>query len=149
MSANTPSTPPTPPGEAGKKALAQEANGGPHQLLDQTAKLMSAVFAEPSQETNSLQSIFRALERPNSRVVIELPWYKDGGSHQLVLKARDGNRVVFFNPLGHGAKAAGTELLDGLRRRIEPDGSESCELADLEALFRAGRARALISPPLT
>ena len=114
--------------------------------LDQTAALMSAVFAEPNVVTTSLQAVFKALEKPNAKVVVELPWYRDGSKHQIILKGRDANRVVFYNPLGHGKKGPGTELTDGLRRRIEPDGTESCELAELEALFRAGKARALVSP---
>ncbi|MDB5098068.1 MAG: hypothetical protein JWM80_2489 [Cyanobacteria bacterium RYN_339] len=119
----------------------------PDAPLDETAALMAAVFAEPSQVTNSLQAVFKALEKPNSKVVVELPWYKDGGKHQLVLKAREGNRVVFYNPLGHGSQKAGTEITQALKRRVEADGTESCELGELEALFRAGKARALISPP--
>src|SRR5665647_855839 len=104
---------PTPlPPRRGQPGAKKPAAAAPT-LLEQTARLMDAVFAEPSQETNSLQSVFKALDRPNSRVVIELPWYKDGGTHQIVLKARDGNRVSFYNPLGHGSKAAGTELVDG------------------------------------
>jgi hypothetical protein len=115
--------------------------------LEQTAALMAAVFAAPSQVTTSLQAVFKALERPDGKVVVELPWYKDGGTHQLVLKERQGNRVVFYNPAGHGKQPAGTVITQALKRRVEPDGTESCELADLEALFRAGKARALISPP--
>lgn len=118
-------------------------------LIAQTERLMAAVFGEATQRTSSLQTVFKAMDRPNARVVIELVWYADGGKHEVVLKERVGSRVRFYNPLGHGHQPAGTELTEGLKRRIEPDGSESCELMELDRLFRLGKARALISPPLT
>lgn len=116
----------------------------PSGQLRQTADLLSAVLGSTSEETRSVQAVFKALGQPGKQVVLELPWYADGGTHQLVLRAREGDRVTFYNPLGHAA-GPGVELTDGLRRRIEPDGTESATLADIEALFRAGSARALIA----
>lgn len=116
----------------------------PSGQLGQTAGLLSAVLGSTSEETRSVQAVFKALGQPGKQVVLELPWYADGGTHQLVLRAREGDRVTFYNPLGHSG-GPGAELTDGLRRRVEPDGSESATLADIEALFRAGTARALIA----
>ena len=112
--------------------------------LGQTAGLLAAVLGATGEETRSVQAVFKALGQPGKQVVLELPWYADGGTHQLVLRAREGDRVTFYNPLGHSA-GPGAELTDGLRRRVEPDGSESAALSDIEALFRAGKARALIA----
>jgi len=107
--------------------------------------LLNAVMGASSEETRSVQAVFKALGEKNKQVVLELPWYADGGTHQLVLKARAGDRVTFYNALGHKG-GPGDELTDGgLKRRIEPDGSESAALADIEGVFRAGQARALIA----
>lgn len=142
-----PAIPPAPgtPAQASSSVPAAKA---PDSQLSQTAKLMQAVFNEQTQESTSLQTVFKALERANTRIVIELPWYKDGGRHQLVIKGRSGSRLVFYNPLGHGSKPAGTELTDGLKRRVEADGTESAEMSEIELLFRLGKAKALISPPV-
>lgn len=131
--------PPARPGSPAKPAAAPPAG-----QLGLTAGLLSAVLGGTSEETRSVQAVFKALGQPGKQVVLELPWYPDGGTHQLVLRAREGDRVTFYNALGH-AGGPGTELTDGLRRRVEPDGSESAALADIEALFRAGTARALIA----
>ncbi len=130
-----------PPARVVPAAKAAEPPSG---LLGQTAGLLSAVLGTTSEETRSVQAVFKALGQPGKQVVLELPWYADGGTHQLVLRAREGDRVTFYNPLGHNA-GPGAELTDGLRRRVEPDGSESAALTDIEALFRAGTARALIA----
>jgi hypothetical protein len=107
--------------------------------------LLNAVLGATSEETRSVLAVFKALGDENKQVVLELPWYADGGTHQLVLKARTGNRVTFYNAIGHKG-GPGDELTDGgLKRRIEPDGSESAALADIEGVFRAGQARALIA----
>ena len=119
--------------------------GQPASQLDETAMLLAAVLGSTSEETSSFQAVFKALDQPGKRVVLELPWYADGGTHQLILKERQGNRVAFYNALGHAGKGPGDMLTDGLKRRVEPDGTESAELSDLEALFRAGKARALIT----
>ena len=137
---------PAVPGRPAPATKAAEAKGGEPQggLLGQTAMLLNAVLGTTGEETRSVQAVFKALGEPGKQVVLELPWYADGGTHQLILRAREGDRVTFYNPLKTGA-GPGSELTDGLKRRIEADGSESAALADIEALFRTGKARALIA----
>lgn len=139
--------PPVPgaPGLRMPAAPAASAAEPPSGQLAQTAMLLGAVMGATSEETRSVQAVFKALGQPGKQVVLELPWYADGGTHQLVLKARAGDRVTFYNALGHKG-GPGDELADGgLKRRIEPDGSESAALTDVEALFRGGKAKALIA----
>ena len=135
---------PRPPARPVAAARTVPAATAPEGQLGQTASLLAAVMGATGEETRSVQAVFKALGQPGKQVILELPWYADGGTHQLVLRAREGDRVTFYNPLGHKG-GPGTELADGLRRRVEPDGSESATLADIEALFRAGKARALIA----
>lgn len=135
---------PAPRPPARPAAPAAKAPAATDGLLGQTAGLLSAVLGAAGEETRSVQAVFKALGQPGKQVILELPWYADGGTHQLVLRAREGDRVTFYNPLGHQG-GPGAELTDGLRRRVEPDGSESAALTDIEALFRAGKARALIA----
>jgi hypothetical protein len=137
-----PPMPGKPPAKAAPKAGAKPPAAAGQ--LAQTAGLLSAVLGAAAEETRSVQAVFKALGQPGKQVILELPWYPDGGTHQLVLRAREGDRVTFYNPLGHQG-GPGTELTDGLRRRVEPDGTESAALADVEALFRGGKARALIA----
>ena len=115
-----------------------------HQI-DQTQRLLSALTGESAEQTTQFADVRGALQKGRNDVVVELPWYPDGGTHQIILTRLVQDRVVFLNPLGHQGHSTGTTLEDGgIRRRVEPDGSESASVADLEALFVAGRARALL-----
>lgn len=113
--------------------------------LDQTQRLLFALMNQKAEQTDRFADVQRTLEAGQSDVIVELPWYPDGGTHQLVLTRIAGDRVVFFNPLGHKGQAPGTTLSDGgLIRRVERDGTESAPLSALEDLFAQGKARALL-----
>jgi len=113
--------------------------------LDQTQRLLAAVMGTSAEQSSRFDDVRKAFGDGKTDVVIELPWYEDGSTHQLILTRVTGDRVFFINPLGHGSAKAGSDLQDGgLRRRVEEDNTESAAVADVEKLFGAGKARALI-----
>lgn len=113
--------------------------------LDQTQRLLAAVMGTQAEQSSRFEDVRKAFSEGKSDVVIELPWYEDGGTHQLILTRMQADRVYFINPLGHGNARAGTMLHDGgLGRRVEEDNTESAAVADLERLFGTGKVRALI-----
>lgn len=113
--------------------------------LDQTQRLLAAVMGTEAEQSSRFDDVRKAFSEGKSDVVIELPWYEDGSTHQLILTKLQADRVYFINPLGHGNAKAGTVLQDGgLGRRVEEDNSESAAIADLEKLFGTGKVRALI-----
>lgn len=113
--------------------------------LDQTQRLLAAVMGTDAEQSSRFDDVRKAFSEGKSDVVIELPWYEDGSTHQLILTKLLSDRVVFINPLGHGNSKAGTVLSDGgLTRRVEEDNTESAAISDVEKLFGAGKARALI-----
>ncbi|HEY9766805.1 MAG TPA: hypothetical protein V6C82_10580 [Chroococcales cyanobacterium] len=113
--------------------------------IDQTKKLYEAVLGKKSEKSEDWGAVKKAFERGVSDVVVELPWYPDGGSHQIVLQKIANNRVFFINPLGHGQLPIGTELADGQPRRIEEAGLESMPTSALEKLFGEGKCSAMIT----
>ena len=113
--------------------------------LDQTQRLLAAVMGTDARQSDSFDDVRKAFAEGKPDVVVELPWYEDGSTHQLILTRLQGDRVYFINPLGHGDARAGTVLQDGgLGRRVEEDNTESSTVSDFEKLFGAGKARALI-----
>ncbi len=113
--------------------------------LDQTQRLLAAVMGTDAEQSSRFDDVRKAFSEGKSDVVIELTWYPDGGTHQLILTKLQGDRVYFINPLGHGASKAGTVLQDGgLPRQVEEDNTESAAVADLEKLFGSSKAKALI-----
>ncbi len=113
--------------------------------LDRTGRLLEAVMGGHADRTESFAEVKAALEAGRMEVVVELPWYPDGGTHQIVLTQLEGERIRCFNPMGHKGRSVGEILMDGpLRRRVENDGAESFLVADLEERFAAGKAAALL-----
>lgn len=113
--------------------------------LDQTQRLLGAVMGSAGDQSGKFDDVKKAFGAGKIDIVIELPWYPDGSTHQLILTRLTDDHVYFINPLGHGDAKAGTALLDGsLPRRVEDDNTESATLADFEKLFRGGKAKALI-----
>ena len=113
--------------------------------LDRTGKLLEAMMGGHADRTESFDAVRAALAAGRADVVVELSWYPDGGTHQIVLTQLDGDRIRCFNPAGHKGRSAGEILVDGpFRRRVEQDGSESFLVAELEARFASGKAAALL-----
>lgn len=118
----------------------------PHESqLDQTQRLLVAVMGAKAKQSNKFEDVRKAFRAGKTDVVVEIPWYSDGGTHQLILTRLQDDRVYFINPLGHGEALAGATLSDGgLARRVEGDSTESATIGELESVFGAGQARALI-----
>jgi len=113
--------------------------------LDQTQRLLAAVMGTDAEQTGRFDDVRKAFGDGKSDVVVELPWYEDGSTHQLILTKLQGDRAYFINPLGHVGSKAGAVLQDGgLQRRVEEDNTESAAVSDLEKVFGDGKARALI-----
>ena len=113
--------------------------------LDQTQRMLDALLARTGTQTADFAVVKSALEAGRRDIVVELPWYPDGGTHQLILQALAGDRISVVNPLGHAGHAIGDELVDGgIVRQAEAGNIESVRLGDLEALFKQGLARALL-----
>lgn len=118
---------------------------GDHSELDRTGKLLEALMGDRAGRTESFAEVQAVLAAGRTDVVVELPWYPDGGTHLIVLTHLEGDRIRCFNPLGHAGRSAGEILSDGpFRRRVEKDGSQSFLAADLEERFAAGEAAALL-----
>lgn len=79
-----------------------------------------------------------------TEVVVEIPWYPDGGYHQIMLQKRVGDRVYFINTAGDRNATPGTDLEGTLARRVEEEGLESALISDLQTLFESGKGTALI-----
>jgi len=113
--------------------------------LDQTQRLLSAVMGKEAEQSSKFEDVRQAFGAGKNDIVIELPWYEDGGTHQLILTRLQADRTYFINPLGHGSAKAGTVLQDGgLARRVEEDNTESAATSEVEKLFASGKVRALI-----
>ncbi|MGE5706845.1 MAG: hypothetical protein ACM3YO_00795 [Bacteroidota bacterium] len=112
--------------------------------IDLTQKLFGAVLGKKSETVQEWKPLKEAFKRGVEDIVVELPWYPDGGTHQIILQKLENGRVYFINPLGHGNLPAGTELADAQPRRIEEAGLESMPATQLEKLFNEGKCSAMI-----
>ncbi|MNX71932.1 hypothetical protein D3C86_1032610 [compost metagenome] len=109
--------------------------------LAQTQRLAMAVLNAPARAVSGFGDVLKALKNGKHRVVIEVPWYADGGTHQLILSRIAGDRIHFYNT----ARASG-RLKQTLARRKEADGTESARIDDLRQLFESARCGALLLP---
>lgn len=94
------------------------------------------------QPLGTFDDILAAL-RDGREVKLEIPWFlEDDGRHPLTLIREEGDRLVFFDPLGdeETAEHVGQFVSDGLTppRRVEPGGYFSLETAELLARFERG-----------
>lgn len=112
--------------------------------LESTQALLKAVMGKKTQRVRDFEPVKLALQQGKTDIVLELSWYPDGGTHQLILQNVKNGRAYFMNPLGHGKLPVGSELTDGQPRRIEGDGLESMPLTQLERLFQEGKCQAAI-----
>lgn len=111
--------------------------GKPKRALKQTQHLAAAALGSRGRRVKEFDAVLEALAAGATNVVLELRWYPDGGFHQLLLERIASDRAYFLNPAGHTA--------DGpLKRKVEADGRESCQLADLRELFEEGKGEALL-----
>ncbi|MBO9539864.1 hypothetical protein J7643_04630 [bacterium] len=109
--------------------------------LAQTQRLAMAVLKAPIKPATRFSDVLKALKDGKHRVVIEVPWYTDGCTHQLILSRIAGDRIHFLNT----AKSSG-RLKQTLPRRKEADGTESARIDDLRQLFESARCGALLLP---
>lgn len=109
--------------------------------LAQTRRLALAVLKATPKRATSFAAVEKALSDGKHRVVVEVPWYADSGTHQLILTRIEGDRIHFYNP----APSIGS-FKQTLARRKEPDGTESAKLDDLRQLFDSVKGEALILP---
>jgi hypothetical protein len=112
--------------------------------LDSTQALLKAVMGKKTQRVNQFEQVVAAFQKGQTDIVVELPWYPDGGTHQIILQRIQNSRAFFINPLGHGKLPVGAELTDGQPRRVEAGGLESMPVASLERLFKEGKTQAAI-----
>lgn len=68
---------------------------------DAVQQLWAAVLGEDRRQTGSFEEVLAALDAGGDPLV-ELPWYPDGSTHQIVLKERMGDEVRFYDPDGGG-----------------------------------------------
>lgn len=116
----------------------------PQRQIRKTRSLMEAVLGSPRKLTKDYSKVLEALNAGATNVAVELPWYEDGGTHQILLQHVEGERAFFINPAREPDLAPGTVLNDHLPRRVEASGLESTKLKNLEKLFERGKAVALL-----
>lgn len=112
--------------------------------LGSTQALLKAVMGKKTQRVREFEPVKLALQQGKTDIVVEMPWYPDGGTHQLILQYEKNGRVYFMNPLGHGKFPVGTEISEGQPRRVEAGGLESMALTHLERLFKEGKCQAAL-----
>lgn len=112
----------------------------PKRQLKRTHALMEALLGTPKKGSKHFSKVIAALNAGATDIPVEIPWYDDGGFHQILLQRLVGDRVYFLNPLPR----KGTTSLGKLPRRPEPDGLESALLMDLEQVFNLGNGTALL-----
>lgn len=110
----------------------------------QSRILSEAILEAKPQRLEHLDAVLQALDQPGRVVVVEVPWYPDGGTHLLRLKRVKGDRLFFLSAPRDPRYAPGTKLGQGLPRRLEVDGTESATLHDFGRLFMSGKGEALV-----
>lgn len=103
--------------------------------------LKSALRLDPS-PVPRFEEVLQALD-DQKHVLIELPWYSNGQRHLLSLRRREGDRLYFKHTGPKGDAPVGSIIKQGIRRRIEADGTESVSLDDLRRLFESKMCTAL------
>lgn len=116
----------------------------PQRQIRKTRSLMEAVLGAPRKMTKDLSKVLEALAAGKTDVPVEIPWYEDGGTHQILLQHVADERVFFINPARQPDLAPGTILNENFPRRVETGGLESTKLKNLEKLFERGKAVALL-----
>lgn len=114
--------------------------GKPRRTLKQTQQLAGSVLGNRGRRVKEFDAVLEAVAAGATNIVLELRWYPDGGFHQLLLEEIRGPRAYFINPAGQKSEGP-------LARKAEPDGRESCTVAELRALFEEGKGEALIRMP--
>lgn len=115
----------------------------PNRQLKKTQLLMGAILGVDRMRSKNFKKVLKALTDGMTDIVMEVPWYEDGGFHQILLQHRQGDRVYFINP-AQTKNPVGTSLKGKLPRRIEANGLESALVSDLESLFKSENAGALL-----
>lgn len=119
-------------------------------LLEETRQLLEATTGTGGRATERWEDVTTALAQGRTDIVLSLPWQHPEGPpmrHTIVLDRREGDRLVFYNPKGHGALPVGTVLAGNQtipERRVEGMGRESLPEAGLRDLFVKGAGAALI-----
>lgn len=111
--------------------------------LKKTQLLIGAILGVDRMRSKNFKKVLKALSDGMTDIVVEVPWYEDGGFHQILLQHRQGDRIYFINP-AHSKKPVGASLKGKLPRRIEENGLESVLVSDLEDLFKSEGAGALL-----
>lgn len=112
--------------------------------MTQTRILSEAILEGKPQRLTRLDAVLQALARPGRVVVVEVPWYPDGGTHLLRLQRLRGDRLFFLSPPRDPRFAPRAKPGRGLPRRLEADGTESARLDDFRRLFVTGKGEALV-----
>lgn len=119
--------------------------------------MYQTVMGTTPELTTDFAVAFGALVEGTADIVVELPWSETLAGepmerHQIVLHSLsdDQTRVLFYNPAAPHGLTVGTLLGsgpdEGPPRRVEDDGLQSMDLADLTRFFAEGKAHALIPP---
>ena len=111
--------------------------------LEQIQFLQQEVLGEELQTCQDPQAVLERLQQ-GQEVDLVLDW--DGRPQTVVLRALQGQRVLFYNPQGHfPGFPVGTALEDdGPPRQIEGHNLESVLLQEFLDWFAEGRAQALV-----
>lgn len=118
-----------------KRAETGPMKGKSKRNTRKTQTMLEAATGGAYTRVHDFDRVLAALQAGVRSVAVDVRWYPDGGFHQLILVKAEGDRLYFINPAGH---------VEGpLKRRVEPDGTESCLAADLRGLFDSGKGEAL------
>ncbi len=113
-------------------------------MIQETQRMLTSLLGHAPREIHDWEEIARTLTAGPRDIILELPWQhpdEEPSRHEIVVKRRDGDRVIFFNPRSHGELPVGavlpaTSLVP--ERRVEGEGLESLPEASLQQLFAQG-----------
>lgn len=111
--------------------------------------LHRAIFGHELQESRDPEVILNKLKNGCSDIIVDLNWGEQREEeyhekHKIVLQRIDGEKIIFFNPMGHSDELEEGDTIEGEEkgpvRRVEGTGLESITVQDFIRWFKERNA---------